>query len=457
MQKYFIQTFGCQMNYSDTERMETYIEALGYKKTAKMDDADVIIFNTCSIRQNAENRVFGMVPQIIKLRKKNKKLMIAIAGCMGRISSSRYSTKRDKLFNMISELDIVVRSEEMQKLASLIREIDPKSKIKAIKEEKLEDYFMINPKHASKAQAFLPVSIGCDKFCTYCIVPFSRGREKSRDIDDILNEARTIADKGYKEITLVGQTVNSYGLSVADRKNKHFQNLYKQNKKPFVYLLEELDKLRARGLNRVRFTSPHPKDMSDDLINAMARLPVLMPYLHLPVQSGDDKVLRRMNRTYTIKQYKEIIKKIRKKIPDIAISTDIIVGFCGETEKEFKNSHKLFEELEFEHCYFSQYSERKGTFAAKNMEDNVTEKVKKERWDAINKLLKKISTEKLKRFKGRTVEVIVEEWAKGICIGRSEHYKIVEFPGPKSLIGALVSIKITETKEWVLRGGLSPD
>lgn len=440
------------MNYSDTERMEAYLEALGYKKTRKMEDADLIIFNTCSVRQKAEDRVLGMMPQITEFRRKNKNLIVAIAGCMGRISSSRYSAKRDKLFNIIEELDIVIRSEEMQKLAGLIREIHPKSKVKTIKEEKLTDYFQITPNYANKSQAFIPVSIGCDKFCTYCIVPFSRGREKSRDLKDILAEASAFTKAGGLEITLVGQTVNSYGLSVYDKKSGKFDWLYKQNKKPFVYLLEEIDHLRTHGLKRLRFTSPHPQDISDDLIDAMARLPVLMPYLHLPVQSGDDKVLKRMNRTYTVKQYKEIIKKLRKRIPDIAISTDLIVGFCGETEKEFKNSYKLFEKLEFEHCYFAQYSERKGTFAAKNLKDDIPEEIKKERWNTINKLLKKISTKKLKRFKGRPVEVLVETFSKGVCTGRSEHFKIVKFPSQKSLVSKIVKVKITQPLAWVLRG-----
>jgi tRNA-2-methylthio-N6-dimethylallyladenosine synthase len=194
--------------------------------------------------------------------------------------------------------------------------------------------------------------------------------------------------------------------------------------------------------------------MSDDLIDAMAKLPSIMPYLHLPVQSGDDKVLKRMNRTYTVKQYKEIIKKLRKKMPDIAISTDLILGFCGETEKEFKNTYKFFEELKFEHCYFSQYSERNGTFAAKNLKDDIPEEVKKERWDAINDLLREISRKKLKKFLGKKVGVLVEGFSKGINVGRSEHYKIVEFPSKKSLVGKLVKVKITEPLAWVLRGKL---
>lgn len=336
----------------------------------------------------------------------------------------------------------------------MIREIHPESKLKAIKEEELTDYFQIAPNYANKSQGFIPVSIGCDKFCTYCIVPYSRGREKSRDIEDIIREATEFVKNGGLEITLIGQTVNSYGLSVYDKKSGKFDWLYKKGKKPFVYLLEEIDKLSKFGLKRLRFTSPHPKDMSDDLIDAMAKLKTMQPYLHLPVQSGDEGVLKRMNRTYTIKQYKEIIKKLCKKIPDIAISTDLILGFCGETEKKFKNTYKFFEEMQFEHCYFAQYSERSGTFAAKNLKDDISEEVKKERWDAINDLLRKISKEKLKRFKGRPVEVLVESWKKGVCTGRSEHYKIVEFSGPKSLIGKIVPVKIEKTLEWVLRGKL---
>ncbi len=449
------------MNYSDTERMESYLQALGYKKTNTFKTADLILFNTCSVRQHAEDRVTGHMREIGKLKRKTPNLIVVIAGCMVRKSSSRYSSKRDKLFNTMNELDIALRTEELPNLASLAREINPKIKIPEIKEENLEDYFKIAPTHTShqsKAQAFIAISNGCDKFCTYCIVPYSRGREKSRDINDILMEANELVENGCKEITLIGQTVNSYGLSKYDKEKQIFKD-FKQKypkKEPFVYLLEELDKLHTKGLQRVRFTSSHPKDMSDQLINAIATLKTQMPYLHLPLQSGDNRTLKRMNRTYTTAQYRKIIQKLRKAIPDISISTDIIVGFCGETDKEFKNTCKFFDEMNFEHAYLAQYSKRAGTTAARFIKDNVTEKVKNERWHYLNDiLLRKKSKQAHSRFIGRTTHVLVESQKGKTCLGRSEHFKIVQFKSGRKLLGKIVPVKITKAMEWMMEGELA--
>ena len=449
------------MNYSDTERMESYLQALGYKKTSTFKTADLILFNTCSVRQHAEDRVTGHMREIGKIKRKKPNLIVVIAGCMVRKSSSRYSSKRDKLFNAMNELDIALRTEELPRLAGLAREINPKIKIPEIKEESLEDYFCITPTHTShqsKAQAFIAISNGCDKFCTYCIVPYSRGREKSRDINDILMEANELVENGCKEITLIGQTVNSYGLSKYDKEKQFFKDLKRKypKKEPFVYLLEELDKLHAKGLQRVRFTSSHPKDMSDQLIKAMAKLKTQMPYLHLPLQSGDNSTLKRMNRTYTTAQYRKIIQKLRKTIPDISISTDIIVGFCGETDKEFKNTCKFFDEMDFEHAYLAQYSKRAGTTAARFIKDDVPEKVKNERWHNLNDiLLRKKSKKAHERFLGKTVNVLVENQKGKTCFGRSEHFKIVQFKSGRRLLGQIVTVKITKAKEWILEGELA--
>ncbi len=455
MLKYYIGTYGCQMNYSDTERMGAYLEALGFKTTKNYKDANIIMFNTCSIRQKAEDRVYGEMKKMEALKRKNPNLIVVITGCMVRKSSSRYSVDRDKLFIKMHNLDIALKTEELPKLAQLAREINPDLKIPEIKEESLEDYFHITPTHTShqsKSQAFVAISNGCDKFCTYCIVPYSRGREKSRKIEEIMREAEQLVKNGCKEITLIGQTVNSYGLSKFDGENKTFKTL--KDKEPFVYLLEELDKLHEMGLQRVRFTSPHPKDMSDQLIEAMATLKTQMPYLHLPVQSGDDRTLKRMNRTYDTKIYKEIIKKLRKKIPDISISTDIIVGFCGETEEEFNNTYDFFKELAFEHGYLAQYSERKGTTAAKFIRDDIPQETKSVRWHKLNELLKKNSQKTLKRFRGKTVKVLVENQDGKTCHGRSEHFKTVQFNSGRNLLGKIVPVKVIDSKLWHLEGEL---
>lgn len=444
------------MNYSDTERIEAYMKALGLNPSKSFKKADIIIFNTCSIRQKAEDKVLGHMKKIDAMKERGKNIIVIITGCMARISSSRYSEKRDSLINRVKEIDIVIKNEELPRLAGLIREINPKIKIQEIKEENLEDYFKIKPTYEtckSRTQAFLPISNGCDKFCAYCIVPYSRGREKSRKIEDILEEAEELAKNGFKEITLVGQTVNSYGLSNYDVKNKTFAHL--KGKKPFVYLLEQLDKLHEKGISRIRFISSHPKDISDDLINAMASLKTQMPYLHLPVQSGDNETLKRMNRPYTVKQYEQIIKKLRKKIPGISITTDLIVGFCGETEKEFKNTCKFFKKTGFEHAYIAQYSERKGTTASKISKDDIPTKVKRERWNILNDLIGENSEKSLKKFIGKTVQVLVEAKKGDNQIGRSEHFKEVHFKSRKNLLGKIVPIKVTEAKKWHLIGKLS--
>ena len=445
------------MNYSDTERMESYLQALGYDKAPSFEEADLIMFNTCSIRQSAEDRVYGHMRTIEQMRRQHKKITVVITGCMVRKSSSRYSSERDKLFNTSRELDIALRTEELPKLAMLARELDPESKIPEIKEESLEDYFKISPTHSShqsKAQAFVAISNGCDKFCTYCIVPYSRGREKSRDIQEILKECTQLVENGCKEITLIGQTVNSYGLSQYDKEEKTFEFL--GEKEPFIYLLEEIDKLHAKGLVRLSFTSSHPKDMSDQLIEAMANLKTIMPYLHLPVQAGDNRTLKRMNRTYTVEHYRKIIEKLRKAIPGISISTDIIVGFCGETDEEFENTYKFFDEMDFEHGYISQYSERTGTTAARFIKDDISESVKQERWNKLNdNLLRAKSKKAHERFLGKTVQVLVESQEGKKCLGRSEHFKTVQFSSGRNLLGEIVPVRITKAMEWILEGELA--
>lgn len=445
--KYFIHTYGCQMNYSDTERIETYLEALGYEKSDTELKADIIIFNTCSVKQKAEDKVLGYMQKMKKLKKKRPDIVVVITGCMVRKSSTRYSEQRDKLFNRSPEIDIALRIEDLPLFASLIREHKPE--ITKIKEENIKDYFKIVPSHTSAYQAFIPISTGCDKFCTYCIVPFSRGREKSRPIEEIIKEVKDVLKKGCKEITLIGQTVDSYGLSAYDKKKGLFKKIPK-GEVPFVYLLKKIDKLYDKGLRRLRFTSPHPRDVSDDLIEAIASLKTLMPYIHLPVQAGHNDTLKRMNRPYTVGEYKEIIYKLRKQIPNIAISTDIIVGFCGETEKEFQASYDFYKELEFDFAYISKYSNRPGTFADKNLKDNVSYETKKKRWQKLNRLLKQISKKKLKTYIGKEVKVLVETQENGLCTGKNEHFKTVQFKSKKDLIGRIVKVKITDSKDWVL-------
>ena len=448
--KYYIQTLGCQMNYSDSERIDSVLQHMGMEKAYKMEEADLIIFNTCSIRQKAEDRVFGQMINVGKLRKEKKHLIVGITGCMARKTSTRESEEKDKLLNRSKHTDFVFRIEDLPKLPKIIMQFWPDISFNEIEEANLKNYFQINPIYTTKAQAFVPISTGCDNFCTYCIVPYSRKREKSRSINDVVRECETLVENGCLEITLLGQNVNSYGLSNIDKKTDKFKDI----ESPFVYLLERIDALKSKGLKRLRFTSNHPKDLSDELIQAMARLETLMPYLHLPVQSGSDEVLKRMNRHYTADWYRNLIKKLRKAVPGIAISTDIIVGFCGETEDQFMDTYKLFEDIEWDMCYLAQYSNRKGTFASQNMEDDISPEVKNERWHRLNELLKRSALKGHKVFEGKVVKVLVEKCKHGECEGRSEHFKTVVFSSNKDLVGTIQRVHVNKGREWRLEGDL---
>jgi len=438
------------MNYSDSERIDRVLQNMGLKKVNKMEDADLVIFNTCSVRQKAEDRVFGQMINIGKLRKKRPHLIAGITGCMVRKTSTKDSEEKDKLIGRVSRNDFVFRIEDLPKLPEIINQLWPDIELKEPPEANIKNYFQINPIYTNNAQAFVPIGTGCDNFCTYCIVPYSRKREKSRLMDDVVKECENLVDNGCLEITLLGQNVNSYGLSNLDKKTDEFKDL----KTPFVTLLERVDKLKSKGLKRLRFTSNHPKDLSDELIDAMARLETLMPYLHLPVQSGSDEVLKRMNRHYTADWYRTLIKKLRKAIPGIAISTDIIVGFCGETEKQFMETYKLFEDIQWDMCYLAQYSNRPGTFASKNMKDDISSEVKSKRWHKLNEVLKESAFKGHKVFDQKDVEVLVEKCEDGKCEGRTQHFKTVVFNSEQNLVGTLQKIHVDKGREWQLEGTL---
>ncbi|MBD3156712.1 tRNA (N6-isopentenyl adenosine(37)-C2)-methylthiotransferase MiaB [Candidatus Peregrinibacteria bacterium] len=448
---YYIQTLGCQMNYSDSERIEAVLNHMGFRKTDEMEKADMVIFNTCSVRQKAEDRVFGQMINIKKLRKQKPHLITAITGCMVRTTSHRHAENRDALLRRSKETDFVFRIEDLPKLPALIQACWGDTVPTDIHEANLKNYFNINPVYSSTAQAFVPIGTGCDNFCTYCIVPYSRKREKSRSMDDIVNECTRLVENGCLEITLLGQNVNSYGLSNLDKKTDEFNDMTT----PFVDLLERVDALKEKGLKRLRFTSNHPKDLSDELIDAMARLETLMPYLHLPVQSGSNEVLKRMNRHYTADWYRNLIKKIRSAVPGIAISTDIIVGFCGETEEQFMETYTLFEDIKWDMAYLAQYSTRKGTFASQHMADDISAEIKSKRWHRLNKLLIQSSLQGHRAFQDKDVQVLVEQCKNGVCKGRSEHFKTVVFHADKNMTGTIQTVHVTKAREWQLEGELT--
>lgn len=450
--KYFIQTYGCQMNVSDSERVSAVLEAMGYEAGQSDLEADLLIFNTCSVKQKAEDRVLGLRKNLASLKKKNKDLLVSITGCMVRDTSTRVSEKKDALLRQMPELDFVFRIEEIAKLPELVSELNPTLEIvRSLEQGELENYFQIAPKLTTSYSVFVPIQTGCDKFCTYCIVPFTRGREYSRDFEEILAECTRHVENGAVEITLVGQTVNTYGLSYSDRKSGKFSHF---EGSPFAALLLAIDELWDKGLRRLRFTSPHPRDFKDDVIAAMAACKSICPYVHMPVQSGDDRVLRRMNRNYLKAEYVEIMKKIQAAIPNCAISTDIIVGFSGETEEEFENTYQMYKEMEWDLCFLSRYSPRKGTYSEKKLPDDVSPKVKAERWHRLNDLLREISRKKHAAFLGKTLEVLVTEQVGQTCLGRSREFKEVRFKAGRPLVGQLVEVEVTQTRDFSLEGQL---
>ncbi len=474
--KYYIQTLGCAMNYSDSERVASVLEDIGYERTAVPEETDLYIFNTCSIRQKGEDRVFGTYKNVASWKKHNPRLMIGITGCMVRATSSRNTEEdKDELLRRLDGLDFVFRINDTHRLPQIMEEAEPHLDLPTLpsinETGQATDYLKVAPKYSSDFQAFVPIQIGCDKYCTYCIVPYSRGREKSRPFDEIVAECRALVENGCKEITLVGQTVNSYGKSMTDQKtvDKNGKNPFEHMDDPFVELLTQLDKLQELGLSRLRFTSPHPRDYSDALIEAHATLKTLTPHFHLPIQAGDDEVLKRMNRQYTLEHYKGLVDKIRKRVPDASITSDIIVGFCGETEEQFARTEQAFKDIQWDMAYLARYSPRTGTTSVRAWQDDVSREEKARRWHALNDLLEKSSAAYHANMIGQTHEVLIEKYIPETneYQGRARNNKVVQFPAaitptsnqeepenqdPENLIGELANIKITSAQKWTVKG-----
>lgn len=435
------------MNYSDSERIATVLAQLDYQPTYLLNEADLIIFNTCSVRQKAEDRVFGHMHTIEKLKKTNKGLKVGLTGCMVRESGLCKSLSKNELCQKMEVLDFQFKIEDLESLPEILRSIDKsRNNINILYDNKdpADSYFRIEPKYENRAQGFIPIMTGCDNFCAYCIVPYARGREKSREIKNVIAEAKNFAEQGGIEITLLGQNVNSYAPEEYDYENEMVP--------PFVKLLGEINKIDS--LKRIRFTSSHPKDMSDDLINALGKYNKICNHIHLPVQAGDDQVLKNMNRHYTVDDYKILIQKIRRTVPNVAISTDVIVGFPGETEKQFLNTVNLFEEVQFDMAYLAQFSPRKGTVAGDRMEDSVPQNEKSRRFHFLNEVLKKSSLEKNRAYFGQTVEVLVEKQKNGFAEGKTSSLKVTQFPVDsfENLVGQIIPVTITEVNVWSLRG-----
>lgn len=458
--KYYIWILGCAMNYSDAERTTSVLEGVGYKKARDENDADLIVVLSCSVRQKAIDRIYGKLRNWTKRKRKGEKLTIAVTGCVLPEDRKKMTERIDLMFDIrdVDKLPTLLTSlRGVHQLADdvAISKTNRSQHPEGLAMTRLyNDYLNIQPKHGSSFQALVPISFGCNNFCSYCAVPYTRGREKSRPMKEIVNECEKLIKKGYKEITLLGQNVNSYGNDL-NQKSK----VKNQNDKPktkidggkslFVELLKKIDNIP--GKLWIRFISNHPKDMSDELIDAVASLEKVTPYVHLPLQSGNDKVLKRMSRHYTKGHYLNLVKKIKKSIPDVAISTDIIIGFPQETKKEFLDSASVMKKVKFDMAYISQYSERPGTAASKLIDD-VSAAEKKKRDKILNEILKKTALANNKKYIGKTVEVLVEKKYKNKLWGRTDTYKIVEFSGHEKNIGNFVKVRIKNCTSWLLKG-----
>jgi len=417
---YHLITFGCQMNKSDSERIASVLENMGYQPASKPESADLIIVNMCSVRQSAVDRIYGLGKKFIELKKQNPNLKIALTGCV--LLTDK--TKLKKHFDLIFDI------KNLTKLSNMLSHplIIPRSNAL--------EYFSVFPNSDSLVTAYVPIMTGCNNFCAYCVVPYVRGEEISRPAQKIIKEIKELIKKGYKEIILLGQNVNSY-----KDKNTNFPQLLK--------LINDLS-----GEFWLRFITSHPKDLSDELIETMAKSEKITEYLHLPVQSGDNEILKKMNRGYSINRYKGLIEKIRKQIKGVCISTDIIVGFPGETKKQFKQTAKLMKWAKFDMVYISQYSPRLMTAASK-LEDDVIKKEKKEREQILNEILKKTALKNNKKYINKTVEVLIEQKIKNdFYLGKTRTFKNVKIKDPKcSLsVGQFVKTKIIKATPWGLEG-----
>ncbi len=377
--KYFIKTYGCQMNESDSERIASVLDRHGYKKAFKMDEVDFVIINLCSVRQTAIDRIHGQFSAKSKLTKNKKRPKLILTGCILDSDKKRFSKKIDLIFDV----------REMEKLDEFLKNNSQgwRKKLKLMNRDRDHElniaYLKVNPKYKYKNHAFVPIMTGCNNFCSYCVVPYTRGEEKSRDAKDVRQEIEKLIKNGYNEITLLGQNVNSY-KSKFSISNFQLDNSSMIDFAGLLYLLNDI-----KGDFKISFMTNHPKDMKDSLIKAIKDCNKVDKYIHLPFQSGDDEILKKMNRHYTKKDYLALVKKIKKEIPGVRFSTDVIVGFPGETDKQFMETIDVIKKVKFDNIYINKYSPREGTLSAKKYEDDISWSEKKRRWGVVNDLIKK--------------------------------------------------------------------
>ncbi len=438
-----IATLGCQMNKSDSERISSLLSSIGLTESMTEETADVIVYNTCSVRQKSEDRIYGIHHTLTQLKEKNPECIIAVTGCMaGRDHDG-------KIRQRLPAVDLFFPTQDMIHLPKWISElnqniVDPN----AVAVSEYEHYLKIKPSYSKDFQGYVAISNGCNKFCTYCVVPYARGRQKDRPSADVLAEVRELARNGCLEITLLGQTVNLYNPPDKDAAFSS-NNPYERSNNCFAALMWELNQID--GIRRIHFTAPHPQYMDDQTIAALA-MPKNVNYIHLPVQSGSNATLKRMNRPYTREQYIDIIEKIKEARPGIALGTDIIVGFCGESDEDFEQTLDIYRTCNFDIAYNAQYSVRSGTAASRMYKDDVSRKVKKERWNALHRLMEETVLRKNQEYVGRSVSVLVESCENGQCSGNSGEMKRVLFRGDESLVGTIQNVRIERAVEWILYG-----
>ena len=431
--KYFIKTYGCQMNVHDSEEIKKILENLGYTEIEDYEQADLIILNTCAIRENAHDKVFGFLGRCKHLKKTNKDLILGLCGCMAQEENVVKEIREKHKY-----IDIVFGTHNMNELPDMLMNFYGKQSINVYSKEGDVIEFGNLYKRDSKITAWVNIMYGCDKFCTYCIVPYTRGKQRSRKSEDILKEVKELKEKGYKEITLLGQNVNAYGKDLDSE----------------IEFGELLEKVSDIGIERIRFVTSHPWDFTDKMIDVIASRENIMPYIHLPLQSGSNKILKLMGRRYTKEEYLELFNKIRNKVKNASITTDIIVAFPGETEEDFNDTLDVFNTCKYDGAFTFIYSPRENTPAAK-MKNDLTEAEKEGRLHRLNELVNKYSKESNERMLNTIQKVLVigvsEKDSNKVC-GYTENMKLVNVTAPMDTIGQIINVKITDAKSFSLDG-----
>ena len=433
--KYYVKTYGCQMNEHDTENIKAILEDMSFKEAVSMEEADLILLNTCAIRENVHNKVFGMIGRIKTLKESNPNIIAGICGCM-----PQEENVVEAILNKYRHIDLVFGTHNIHRLPQLINktmtskeiEIEVLSKEGSVLEN-------IPVKRNDKFKAWVNIMYGCDKFCTYCIVPFTRGKQRSRHKDYIIEEVKELKDSGYQEVTLLGQNVNAYGKDL--KINYTMANL--------------LEDVAKTGIPRIRFVTSHPWDFSDEMIDVIAKYENIMPYVHLPIQSGSNRILKLMGRKYTKEDYLTLFYKIKKKIPHVSITTDVIVGFPNETKEDFQKTIDIIKECKFDLSFTYIFSKREGTPAA-SMEDDVSLEEKKERLQELNKLVNLHAKEKNLEYQDKIVKVLLDSYSEKFdtLSGYTENMKLVNVKADKSMLGKIVDVKINKVKTWSMDGDI---